>query len=83
MVFALGVTLINLLTGTYAFENVNDPEFNRFLAHPVHYLQNEISEEFRLPEITESNRKTLLNLDNLLSGMLDPDLKNRYSLQIV
>ena len=38
--FALGVTLINLLTGTYVFHGFFDPLFDEFMKNPVHFLQS-------------------------------------------
>lgn len=42
--FALGVTLINLLTGTYAFNGYFDPLFDQFIDNPISFLQDKIDQ---------------------------------------
>jgi serine/threonine protein kinase len=67
--FALGVTLINLLTGQYMFENHHDPAYAAFLADPISAMQLscEDSEE----------------LADLLRKMLTSDIESRMDLDSV
>lgn len=68
-VFALGVILINFITGDYTFDSVFDAEevkseaYERFMNRPGEYLKS--SDE---------------NLINLISGMLSFRMEDRFSI---
>ena len=67
--FALGVILINLLTGEYMFENHKDPAYEAFLLDPIKTMK-----------LTCAHAE---DLADLLKGMLTADIETRMDLESV
>eukprot|EP00347_Sterkiella_histriomuscorum_P015111 403358280 len=82
-VFSIGVILVNLLTGNFPFQQTvdrnRDDQLNReylnFLSDPSLFLKQE--------NVHSENGTQLENLSELIKGMLQPELSQRFSIQEV
>ncbi len=85
-VFALGVILINFLTGKYSFEQTRDEEDNSklnqkyldFVSDPSSFFINT-----KVYPFEDNDKKEYQLLIDLIKGMLDPEMCKRYSIRDV
>jgi serine/threonine protein kinase len=73
--FALGVTLINMLTGTYLFDSCLDPNYQKLFTDSsvlLDHLNSRLS-----PKMPQEELK---DLSTLLHAMLHPDPQKRLTM---
>ena len=78
--FALGVILINMLTGSYIFESCLTDEYLK-LTSDSDYMLQVLRNKINLSEESKISEEELNDLCSLIQGMIHPDAFIRLSIE--
>lgn len=78
--FALGVILINMLTGSYIFESCLTDEYLK-LTSDSDYLLQVLRNKINLSEESKISEEELNDLSSLIQGMIHPEAFKRLSIE--
>ena len=74
--FSLAVLLINLLTGKYAFNHWTDASYKKLIESPGDIVA-------QMADLTTMDQSELSALEDLLKGMLHPQIDKRLTMEEV